>query len=100
VSEPSTHDIAQVNIVRGGANAVDFNRAGGFTIDSVSKSGTNKFTGELADQAGTVNATFQQDRDWATVSLGGPILSDRLFFYGSYYKPDYTKENQANLTGA
>src|SRR3954468_3190109 len=109
VSEPSTHDIAQVNIVRGGANAVDFNRAGGFTIDSVSKSGTNKFTGELeyqvlnhsmfADQAGTVNTTFQQDRDWATVSLGGPILSDRLFFYGSYYKPKYTKENQANLTG-
>src|ERR1043166_8523243 len=110
VSEPTTHDIAQVNIVRGGANAIDFNRAGGFTIDSVSKSGTNKFTGELeyqvlkhsmiADQAGTVNTTFQQDRDWATVSLGGPILSDRLFFYGSYYKPDYKKDNQANLYGA
>lgn len=109
VSEPTTHDIAQVNIVRGGANAVDFNRAGGFTIDSVSKSGTNKFSGSveyqvlkhsmIADQAGTVNSTFQQDRDWATVSLGGPILSDRLFFYGSYYKPDYKKDNQANLTG-
>jgi hypothetical protein len=109
VSEPSTHDIAQVNIVRGGANAVDFNRAGGFTIDSVSKSGTNKFSGTveyqvlkhsmIADQAGTVNSTFQQDRDWATVSLGGPILSDRLFFYGSYYKPDYKKDNQANLYG-
>jgi len=110
VSEPSTHDIAQVNIVRGGANAVDFNRAGGFTIDSVSKSGTNKFSGSveyqvlkhsmIADQAGSVNATFLQDRDWATVSLGGPILSDRLFFYGSYYKPDYTKANQANLYGS
>jgi hypothetical protein len=109
VSEPTTHDIAQVNVVRGGANAVDFNRAGGFQIDSVSKSGTNKFTGTveyqvlkhsmIADQAGTVNTVFQQDRDWATVSLGGPILSDRLFFYGSYYKPNFTRENQANLTG-
>jgi hypothetical protein len=109
VSEPTTHDIAQVNIVRGGANAVDFNRAGGFTIDSVSKSGTNKLSGSveyqvlkhsmIADQAGSVNATFLQDRDWATVTLGGPILSDRLFFYGSYYKPDYKKENQANFYG-
>src|SRR4051794_29573443 len=110
VAEPSTHDIAQVNIIRGGANAVDFIRSGGFTIDSVSKSGTNKFTGELeyqvlnhsmfADQAGTVNTVYQQDRNWATFSLGGPILSDRLFFYGSYYRPYYTRQNQANLTGA
>jgi hypothetical protein len=109
VAEPSTHDIAQVNIVRGGANAVDFIRSGGFTIDSVSKSGTNKFTGEIeyqvlnhsmiADQAGTVNTIYQQDRNWGTVSLGGPILSDRLFFYGSYYRPYYTRQNQANLTG-
>lgn len=109
-SEPSTHDIAQVNIVRGAANAVDFNRSGGFTIDSVSKSGTNRFTGMveyqvlkhsmIAGQSGTVNTLYEQDRDWATVALGGPILSDRLFFYGSYYRPVYTRQNQANLTGA
>jgi hypothetical protein len=108
-SDASTHDIAQVNIVRGGAKAVDFNRSGGFQIDSVSKSGTNKFTGEaeyqilnhgmIAAQAGTVNSIFQQDRHWATVDGGGPILSDRLFFYGSYYHPTYTRQNQANLTG-
>ena len=108
-SEPSTHDIAQVNIIKGGAKAVDFDRAGGFQIDSVSKSGTNKFSGEveyqvlshsfIADQAGTVNSTFQQDRNWSTVSIGGPILSDQLFFYGSYYRPVYKKKNQANLTG-
>ncbi len=109
VAEPSTHDIAQVNVIRGGAKAVDFNRSGGFTIDSVSKSGTNKFTGEveyqvlrhsmIASQAGTVNTVFQQDRDWATVAIGGPILADRLFFYGSYYRPLFTRQNQANLTG-
>ena len=34
--------------IRGGARAVDFDRSGGFTIDSVSKSGTNRFTGELS----------------------------------------------------
>src|SRR5712691_9698227 len=109
VAEPATHDIAQVNIIRGGAKAVDFDRAGGFLIDTVSKSGTNKFSGELGyqvlrhgmvtDQKGTINTTFQQDRDWTTVNLGGPILSDRLFFFGSYYRPIYTKSNQANLYG-
>ena len=54
-SEPSSHDIAQVTTVRGGARAVDFDRSGGFTIDSVSKSGTNRYTGELTlagDDAG------------------------------------------------
>ena len=32
-SEPASHDIAQVTVVRGGARAVDFDRAGGFTMD-------------------------------------------------------------------
>jgi len=110
VSEPANHDIAQVNITKGGAKAVDFDRAGGFEIDSVSKSGTNKFSGQvtyqvlnhgfIADQKGTVDARFDQDRDWTTVSLGGPILQDQLFFYGSYYRPVYSRNNQANLYGA
>src|SRR5260221_12258562 len=50
VGEPATHDIASVNIIKGGANAVDFFRAGGFQIDSVSKSGTNRFSGEAETQ--------------------------------------------------
>lgn len=45
-SEPASHDIAQVTTIKGGARAVDFDRSGGFTIDSVSKSGTNRFSGE------------------------------------------------------
>lgn len=109
-AEPSTHDIAQVNVVRGGAKATDFNRSAGFQIDSVSKSGTNKLSGEveyqilnhgmISNQAGTVNTVFQEDRTWSTVSVGGPILSDRLFFYGSYYHPTNSRQNQANLTGS
>lgn len=108
--EPNTHDIAQVNVIKGGAKAVDFDRAGGFQIDSVSKSGTNKFTGELgyqilnhnfvANQTGSQNLTFAQNRDWGTANIGGPIISDRLFFYGSYYQPDYTRSNQANVYGS
>jgi len=108
-SQPNTHDIAQVNVVRGGAKAVDFNRAGGFQIDSVSKSGTNKYSGEVgwqalnhnfvADQTGAQSLTFLEDRSWGTINLGGPIIGDRLFFYGSYYVPEYKKSLQANLYG-
>ncbi len=42
-AEPASHDIAQVTTIRGGARAVDFDRSGGFTVDSVSKSGTNRY---------------------------------------------------------
>ena len=38
-AEPASHDIAQVTTIKGGARAVDFDRSGGFSIDSVSKSG-------------------------------------------------------------
>ncbi|HSP15834.1 MAG TPA: carboxypeptidase regulatory-like domain-containing protein [Thermoanaerobaculia bacterium] len=108
-TQPNTHDIAQVSVIKGGAKAVDFNRAGGFLIDSVSKSGTNKFSGELgyqlrdhnfvADQVGTQNLTYAQDRSWGTANIGGPILADRLFFYGSYYRPEFKRSNQANVYG-
>jgi hypothetical protein len=109
-SDPNNHDIAQVTVIRGGAKAIDFHRAGGFVIDTVSKSGTNKFAGELsyealnknfiADQSGTQVLTFQQNRSWASANIGGPIVPDRLYFYGSYYKPTFTKSNQANVYGS
>ncbi len=46
-AEPSAHDIDQVAVVKGGANAVDFNRAGGFLMNSISRSGTNAFHASL-----------------------------------------------------
>jgi hypothetical protein len=109
-SEPSSHDIDQVAIVKGGAKALDFNRSGGFTIDSVSKSGTNDFHGAASYQVQTAETTgdrtavaasqFDEDRDWATVSLGGPVLRERLFFYSSYFRPTVTRDNGSNAYGA
>jgi hypothetical protein len=49
-AEPASHDIAQVTVIKGGAKAMDFIRAGGFAIDSVSKSGTSRYAGELSFQ--------------------------------------------------
>jgi hypothetical protein len=108
-AETASHDIAQVTVVKGGAKAVDFNRAGGFAIDSVSKSGTSDYHGELsyqfqtkgmsADLTSGAQSRYQQDRDWLNASLGGPILKDRLFFFGSYYRPTQSRSNAANLYG-
>lgn len=109
-SDPNNHDIAQVNVIRGGAKAMDFDRAGGFQIDTVSKSGTNRFSGEASYEfrqpsfiADSKNAarllTYDEKRYWANANIGGPILSDRLFFYGSYYKPNFRRDNQANVYG-
>jgi len=47
-AEPSSHDITQVSIVRGGAKAIGFNRSGGFLMNTVSKTGTNEFSGEVS----------------------------------------------------
>lgn len=106
--DPNTHDIAQVTYLRGGAKAIDFDRAGGLLVDTVSKSGTNKFSGEVgfedrnhsfvADQRGA-NTSFQENRTWSTINIGGPVIADRLFFYGSYYRPIKKRDNQTNVYG-
>jgi hypothetical protein len=108
-SEPASHDIAQVTTIKGGARAVDFDRSGGFTIDSVSKSGTNRYTGEFSYQLQNDNfvaklvsgsvSRYEQDRTWMTVNAGGPVLPGKMFFYGSYYRPENSRANRANAYG-
>lgn len=108
-AEPSSHDIQQISIVKGGAKATDFNRAAGFTIDSVSKSGTSAFKGQLeyryfdasmvADEKRNVVLQGDTTRTWLTLNLGGPILRDRLFFYASYYRPEVDRQNRSNAYG-
>jgi hypothetical protein len=108
-AEPASHDIAQVNMVTGGARAVDFDRSGGFLIDSVSKSGTSQFHGEGGYQFQTagmsaslnsgIQSRYEKDQKWWNAGIGGPIFRDLLYFYGSYYRPEQTRDNRANLYG-
>lgn len=108
-AEPSSHDIEQVAVVKGGADATDFNRSAGISINTVSRSGTNAFHGSLsyqiqpestvAKRETTSASVFDEDKSWAIANIGGPIVKDRLFFYGSYYRPESTRENRANLYG-
>jgi Carboxypeptidase regulatory-like domain len=108
-AEPASHDVAQITVIKGGARAVDFDRSGGFSIDSVSKSGTSRYSGQAsyqfqtetmaADLTSGALSRYRADRSWLDANVGGPILSERLFFYGSYYRPENTRDNRANLYG-
>lgn len=108
-SEPATHDMAQISVVKGGAKAIDFNRAGGFSVDSVSKSGTSQFKGEVSyrfqssSMAAELNdsslSRYNQNRSWTDASFGGPAVKDKLFFFGSYYMPYQSRDNRSNAYG-
>ena len=108
-AEPSSYDIEQVAVVKGGADATDFNRSAGISINTVSRSGTNAFHGGLsyqiqpestvATRETTSAYVFEEDKSWAVANIGGPILKDRLFFYASYYAPTSKRQNRANLYG-
>jgi hypothetical protein len=108
-AEPSADDIAQFTVVKGGARAVDFNRAGGFDIDSVSKSGTNRFSGEASYRfqrhnmskklANNISSRYDQNRDFTDGNIGGPLLPGKAFFFGSYYRPTVNRVNAANNYG-
>lgn len=107
-SEPSTHDVQHVSMDRGGAKAVGFNRSGGFAIDTVSKSGTNEFKGNVeykvqdkslvADVKGD-SAYGDLDQSWITAGIGGPLIKDALYFYGSYYRPEADRVNKETAYG-
>ncbi len=107
-AEPSTHDIDQVSMVRGGASAVGFNRSGGFKINTISKRGTDEFHGEASYQIedsdwsadpDTGAATSDRTRDWIVANISGPILQDKLYFYASYYNPTTELNNRDNAYG-
>jgi Carboxypeptidase regulatory-like domain len=108
-AEPASHDIAQITTIKGGAKAVNFERSGGFAVDSVSKSGTNKVVGQVSYQILNHNmwaklvsgsqSKYEQDRSWWDVNGGGPVMKDKVFLYASYYRPVFTRENRANLYG-
>jgi hypothetical protein len=110
-SEPSSHDIAQITIVRGGAKAIGFNRSGGFTMNTISKRGTDEFRAEVGYQLRSSGMTgdqetetdtallYDEDRTWITANVGGPVIRDRLYFYASMYRPERSRANSENAYG-
>ena len=106
---PASYDIDQVAVTKGGASATDFNRSAGFTMNSISKSGTNTFAGEisLVDVPGNLVARrpvgsttqFEDSTLYRIANVGGPIVKDKLFFFASFFNPTDTHQNSSTLYG-
>ncbi|HKX31962.1 MAG TPA: carboxypeptidase regulatory-like domain-containing protein [Blastocatellia bacterium] len=96
---PSLRDGFQEVSVLGGDNSAEYGRGGGAVVNLITRSGTNRFHGSAYDIV-TPSALFalssgQKANEGLTsvpvsiqnqygFSLGGPIKSDRLFFFGTF----------------
>jgi len=120
-TEVNELDIAEVNLRRAGITA-EFGRTSGTVTNAVSRSGSNRFAGigrinwlsqdlvgayrlpdDLLD-AGVKIGTFR-DPLLATeigpaMGVGGPVLKNHIFFYGSARYSRQTKWDRVNKVGS
>jgi Carboxypeptidase regulatory-like domain len=98
--------VAQTQTLSNGYSA-EFGRAAGGQVNVVMKSGTNQFHGSALGQwrpsdlqAIPTLATVQPNRSWydEAFTLGGPIVKDRLFFFGQFENNPYTLPNPITIT--
>ncbi|HEY3122681.1 MAG TPA: TonB-dependent receptor [Thermoanaerobaculia bacterium] len=92
----SQESIKEFTVITNGAS-VEFGRSGGGFVNVITKSGTNQLHGsgffywqpqDLTAKFANGQAPNDQDKKQYGASLGGPILPDRLFFFGSYDRQD------------
>jgi outer membrane receptor protein involved in Fe transport len=100
---------SEVTILQGDFSA-EFGRAGGAVVNVITRSGTNEFHGSAYDilnnsafNARTPGQRRRGDRRQVQVentfggSIGGPILKNKLFFFGTF-QPDLVRST-TNATG-
>ncbi len=88
--------------------SAEFGRGGGAVIQVTTKSGTNQFHGSLFEflrndkldannffNSGRAKPPYRQNQFGGT--LGGPIVKDRMFFFGSY-QATYIREQLTRLS--
>jgi carboxypeptidase family protein len=119
-TDVSELDIAEVNLKRAGITA-EFGRTSGTVLNAVSRSGSNRFSGigridwlskqmvdvfRLPDELrvlGVMPGAFRdallRTEKGAAVGLGGPVVRDHLFFYGSARYSRQTKWDRLNRVG-
>lgn len=97
---PIPYDAIESLSIQSAPYDVEFNGFTGGTINAVTKSGTNEFHGSafysftddslIGDRLDgeDVDLTFEEKTYGFT--LGGPIIKDKLFFFGSYEKFEET----------
>ncbi len=103
----SEMDIAEFSITRGAISA-EFGRAAGMITNAITKSGTNTFSGSLRFVAEPASFTAPSDdptlvtkynRYNPAVSLSGPIIKNKLWFYVSANLPRSTTTGRINNLG-
>jgi hypothetical protein len=100
---PNTDVVQEMELVGVGAPA-EFGNVQGAVFNIVTKSGSNQLKGLFnwfsqyqaltANNAGDVEFPYHRDRfSDATAQLGGPLVHDKLWWFGSYqYRRDYFSE--------
>jgi Carboxypeptidase regulatory-like domain/TonB dependent receptor-like, beta-barrel/TonB-dependent Receptor Plug Domain len=98
VAQPSPDALAEFKVITGNYSA-EYGRVGGAVVNAVMRSGTNQFHGTAYDFLrntdlnaigyvfGQRPATFQKptlQRNQFGASIGGPIIKNKLFFFGDY----------------
>jgi hypothetical protein len=94
-----TVDFIKETQVKTGGFEAEYGQATGGVVNVVTKSGSNEFNGavfgyfrpgalegewnQLQTPQGTVNTTERNEYDFG-VSLGGPVVKDKLFFFGTF----------------
>lgn len=107
---PVSTDAVQALSVNLAPYSVLYNDFQGANINVVTKSGTNSFhgtlVGEYSDQDyigdetdGRRVTNIFKEKTWAA-TFGGPIIKDRLFFFGSYEKFDAERGTIAGPVGS
>ncbi len=88
----SQESVREFQVIQNGAS-VEFGRSGGGFVNVITKSGNNDFHGSAfyynrpqATTAKFANGTDPRDQKTQQfgASIGGPILHDRLFFFGAW----------------
>jgi Carboxypeptidase regulatory-like domain/TonB dependent receptor/TonB-dependent Receptor Plug Domain len=106
----SQESVKEFTVITNGAS-VEFGRSAGGFVNVITKSGTNQMHGSAFyySQPQSLISNFADGREPADqkknqygASLGGPILQDRLFYFGSFdqQKQDQTVPVAANVLDA
>ena len=94
LSQPFSLDTIQELNVQLSPYDVTLSNFTGANINAITKSGTNEFTGRVAGYFSSDDLQRDDDkftREVYSVSAGGPIIKDKLFFFLAYEKEEQTR---------
>ena len=107
---PISYDAIESLSVQAAPFDVEFNGFTGGTINAVTKSGSNEFHGSAfyfktddsmaGDQLYDGERNLSFDEETYGFTLGGPIIKDKVFFFGSYDKYEETALVRTGIEGS